>query len=298
MQAVSDCIPCMLEQALRAARRATDDPWIHRKVLFALMEHLPTLDFERSPAEISYDCLRFTTKYLGVSDPYQEQKDYYTEKMLAVEHDMRHRILDSDDPLRMALLYSLAGNMIDLGIVGQERVEAELAGDAADLQLAVDDYDSLREALANARSVMYVLDNAGEVVCDKLVIEQLDVHDVTCVVRKAPIINDVTREDIEAVGLERLGKIVDPGVEAMGVPLPLCSPEFRKQFAAADVVIAKGQANFETLEDADRECFHLLRAKCEHIARFFGCNKGDALLVQSPCEGQVGPGESETPCKQ
>jgi hypothetical protein len=277
----------MLQQALRVARRATDDPWIHRKLLFAIMEHLPTLDFERSPAELSYDCLRFATKYLGVPDPYQEEKERYTQEMLAIEHDMRRRILEADDPLRMAILYALAGNMIDLGIVSETQVEAELDRDAAELELAVDDYGKLRDALANARSAMYILDNAGEVVCDKLVIEQLDVQDVTCVVRKAPIINDVTRDDIEAVGLERLGKIVDPGVEAMGVPLTLCSPEFRKQFANADVVIAKGQANFETLEEADRPVFHLLRAKCAHIAKFFDCAQGAALLVQTPLESRA-----------
>ncbi len=220
-------------------------------------------------------------------DPYQEEKERYTQKMLAAEHDMRRRILEAEDPLRMAVLYALAGNMIDLGIVTEGRVEAELGRDAADLELAVGDYGKLQDALADARSAMYILDNAGEVVCDKLVIEQLDVQDVTCVVRKAPIVNDVTREDIEAVGLERLGKIVDPGVEAMGVPLTLCSPEFRKQFANADVVIAKGQANFETLEEADRPVFHLLRAKCAHIAKFFACAEGAALLVKTPLESRA-----------
>jgi uncharacterized protein with ATP-grasp and redox domains len=282
VQASAECIPCVLRQALLTARRVTDDPWLHRKLLFAVMEYLPTISFERAPAEISFDCFRFVNKYLGVPDPFKAEKDRYTQRMLAAEDDMRRALLAADDPLRAAIQLALAGNMIDMGLHEAEDIDEELARNADALELAIDDYEALQAALAQARSVLYLLDNAGEIVCDKLVLELLDVADITCVVRSAPIINDVTREDIEAVGLGRLARIVDIGADALGVPWSLCSSEFRDLFAEADVVISKGQANFETLDDADREVFHILRAKCDHIARYLDVPRGAALLIRTP----------------
>lgn len=282
MQASADCIPCVLRQALSAARRVTDDPWLHRKLLFAVMEKLPELNFDRSPAEVSYDTLRFAAKYLGVADPFKDDKALHNEKMLAIENDMREAVRAAPDPLRQALLFALAGNMIDLGILDPQNVEAQLFREARTLDPAIDDYQALRAALRGARSVLYLLDNAGEVVCDKLVIEQLGVHDITCAVRRSPIINDVTRRDVEAVGLDRLAKIVDVGADALGVPLNLCSAEFRDLFADADVVLAKGQANFETLDEAPRPIFHVLRAKCDHMADYLGVPRDAAVIVRTP----------------
>ena len=287
MQASADCIPCVLRQALSAARRVTDDPWLHRKLLFACMERLPELNFDRSPAEVSYETLRFACKHLGVADPFKEDKALHNEKMLAIEHDLRQQVRAAPDPLRRAIEFALAGNMIDLGIQDVEDVERSLLADAASLDVAHDDYPLLRDALDGARSALYLLDNAGEIVCDKLVIEQLGVHDITCAVRRAPIINDVTREDAEAVALGRLAKIVDIGVDALGVPLSLCSAEFRELFAEADVVIAKGQANFETLDEEEREIIHILRAKCDHMARYLGVPRGAAAIVRTPREPQA-----------
>ncbi|MFW6162875.1 MAG: damage-control phosphatase ARMT1 family protein [Planctomycetota bacterium] len=296
MQASADCIPCVLRQALSAARRVTDDPWLQRKLLFAVMEKLPALNFDRSPAEVSYDTLRFAAKYLGVADPFQGDKTLHNEKMAAIENDMREAVRAADDPLRQALLFALAGNIIDLGILDPQDIEARLFRDARTLEPAIDDYEALRAALRGARSVLYLLDNAGEVVCDKLVIEQLGVHDITCVVRRSPIINDVTRKDVQAVGLERLAKIVDIGADALGVPLNLCSAEFRETFAGADVVLAKGQANFETLDEAPRPVFHVLRAKCAHMADHLDVPPGAAVIVRTPREEDTeSPSEGKSP---
>jgi len=289
VRAAPECVPCILRQALSAARRVTDDPWVQRKLLFAVMEHLPTLNFDRPPAELSYEAMRFACKYLGVADPFAEDKRRFTEKMLAVEDHMRQRIRQAPEPLLGAIRFALAGNMIDLGILDDEAIERELREDAEGLELAINDYEDLKAALHGARSVVYILDNAGEVVCDKLVIEQLGRPEAWCVVRKAPIINDATRSDAEAVGLGRLAKITDIGTEALGVPLSHCSADFRELFTSADVVISKGQANFETLDEADRPIFHILRAKCEHIARFLGVPLGSAALVRTP---RVCPTES------
>ena len=282
MEASSDCIPCMLTQALGAARRVTDDTWLHRKLLFAVMEYLPTLNFDRSPAEVSYDCLHFTTRYLGVADPYADEKQLSTRKLLEIEHELRQKLLAAPDPLEAAIRYALAANRIDLGAVSEQQVEQELSCDATALEMAINDYDALRSALAEARTAIYILSNAGEVVCDKLVLEQLGVPEITCVVRQSPIINQVTRDDVADVGLERLARIVDPGVDALGIPLSLCSAEFRALFADADVVIARGQANYATLDEPERDVYHIFRAKCEHTAQHLGVRRDDAIVARTP----------------
>ena len=246
------------------------------------MEHLPTLNFDRSPAELSFDCLRFASKYLGVADPYKDDKDAATAKLLAIENDLRRDILAAEDPLRAAIAFSLAGNVGDLRAAGRDAAEEQLGRDAGAIEFTIDDYEQFRAALADARSVLYILDKAGEVVCDKLVIEQIHAPEISCVVRAAPIINDVTWEDIEPVGLGRLATIVDIGVEALGVPLNLCSADFRGLFGEADVVISRGQANLETLDDADREVFHILRARCEPLAGHLAVPTAAAVLVRTP----------------
>ena len=156
MRTAPDCVPCILRQALSTARRVTDDPWVQRKVLFALMERLPTLNFDRTPAEVSYDAMRLTCKYLGVADPFADDKRRFSEKMLAAEDHMRQRIRNAPDPLLTAIRFSLAGNMIDLGILDAESVEEELARDAEDLELAINDYEALKAVLEGARSLLYL----------------------------------------------------------------------------------------------------------------------------------------------
>jgi uncharacterized protein with ATP-grasp and redox domains len=146
--------------------------------------------------------------------------------------------------------------------------------------LAIDDTPALREALRAAKSVLYVLDNAGEIVLDRLLVEQMKRKDVTCVVRAAPVLNDVTLDDAVAVGLDKIARVVDPGVPMLGLVLNLASAELQDRFRDADLVIAKGQANFETLCDADREVYFLLRAKCPVVARALGVSVGAAVVAR------------------
>jgi uncharacterized protein with ATP-grasp and redox domains len=138
--------------------------------------------------------------------------------------------------------------------------------------------EALRDAVGGAKEILYLGDNSGEIVFDRLLIEQLPGEKVTFVVKAGPILNDALVEDTEEVGLADMVEVIDNGDDAPGTILERCSEDFRRRFAGADVVIAKGQGNYETLSDVDRDVFFMLQAKCEVIARHFGCEKGTPIL--------------------
>ena len=134
--------------------------------------------------------------------------------------------------------------------------------------------ERLRRRVQETKSILYLADNAGEIVFDRLLIEQLPRDRVTVAVKGGPVINDATREDAEAAGLIDLVEVIDNGSDAPGTILEQCSPSFQRRFAEADLVIAKGQGNYETLNDVPREVFFLLKVKCPVIARDIACDLG------------------------
>jgi len=274
-----DCIPCALRQVLSSARRVSEDPWFHTKVLKRVMRAMSNADTNKSPAEVSYDALKVAGEILGVRDPYAEDKRAENAKLMALLPGLRQKVAESRHPVALAARLAVAGNIIDLGILSAVDAKAEI-DKAIDMELAVDDTEALRESLRAAKTVLYVLDNAGEIVMDRLLIEQMKRKEITCIVRSEPVLNDVTMDDAISIGLDKLATIVDPGAPMLGLVLNLASGEVQELFETADVVISKGQANFETLFGADREVYFLLRAKCPIVAAALGVEFGAAVVAR------------------
>jgi uncharacterized protein with ATP-grasp and redox domains len=277
--AAPECIPCALRQVLSAARRVSDDKWFHGEVLKQVMAAMARADLRRSPAEVSLEALKEAGRLFGVRDPFAEEKRADNARVMAILPDLRRKVAESTDPLYLASRLAVAGNIMDLGILPGVDPSVEV-NRALSEPLAVDDGPAFREAARAARSVLYLLDNAGEIVLDRLLIEQLRRKDVTCLVRAEPIINDVTKEDAEQVGLNEVCKVIEPGAPMLGLVLSLASPEVREAFERSDLVISKGQANFETLANAEREVFFLLRAKCPIVAEALGVKVSAPVLVR------------------
>ena len=148
----------------------------------------------------------------------------------------------------------------------------------------INQYKSFKRLLNKTQSILYLLDNMGEADFDKLVIESLRAQgkEVTCVVRQKPVLNDVVLEDAQNIGLDKLGPIINPGVWAIGLPLHLASTDFKRRFRQADLVISKGQANFETLEGVKKDgLFFLFVVKCQMVARHLGVKLGSSILMQN-----------------
>ena len=147
---------------------------------------------------------------------------------------------------------AIAGNMIDLGVNGNvTETDVQQAVRQALSAPFYGDQELFHHSIANARSILYLADNAGEIAFDRLLIEQISPERVTLVVRGGPVINDATRVDAQAVGLDEIVEVIDNGSDAPGTLLEDCSPEFRRRFVDADLIIAKGQGNFESLSNAN-----------------------------------------------
>ncbi|HNV22914.1 MAG TPA: ARMT1-like domain-containing protein [Candidatus Hydrogenedentes bacterium] len=283
MKATLDCLECIAQQALRAARIATDDPETQRRILNEAVLRIPGMDINESPAVLSQFVYELAKQASGQEDPYADLKRAQNEQALALEPELRAYLAEAPDPLETALHLSAAGNVIDMGVHYAGDIDIHTAiRDALHQRFAVDHSRQFRESLAASRALLFLLDNAGEIVFDKLLIEQLcQFTAVTAVVKKAPIINDVTLEDAHQVGLTAFCPVIDNGGAFIGSPLSQIPPEFRQRLGAADMIVGKGQGNYETIDDFPGNVFLILKAKCEVIARHMGVRKGQVGLIST-----------------
>ncbi len=171
------------------------------------------------------------------------------------------------------------GNMIDYAQAGGAR-ETKLRQEVEESMIAplFGDVEQLRDLVSNADRILYLTDNAGEIVMDRLLIEQLPPENVTVSVRGGPVLNDATLEDAKAAGLTDIVEVIDNGSDAPGTILDDCSDRFFEYFSRADLVIAKGQGNYESLSEVEKEIFFLLKAKCPVIADDLGCPLGTLVM--------------------
>jgi len=187
-----------------------------------------------------------------------------------------------DDCLEGGVRIAIAGNVIDFGIYENIDLDRSLA-ESFDLPLSTIDYRNFSEAIAKSRRILYLCDNAGEIVFDRVLIETLLERgkDVTAVVKGSPVINDATLEDADAAGLMECGAaVIDNGNDGIGTLLEACSPRFMDAFRSAELIISKGQANYETLvQSRDARIHFLFKVKCPVVARVLGREDGDIVLL-------------------
>lgn len=281
MRTYLDCYACSLRQALSAARMVTDDEFAQQEVMNETLALLQKLPPGTTPPEIAFAVHRIVRERLGDGDPYKEAKAEGTRLAVALYPRLKALVAQSEDPLDTAVRVSIAGNIIDFGVSDDvpdlwATVERVMAA-----PLAIDHLAQLRAALAAADHVLYLADNAGETVFDRVLIEQLT-PPVVYAVKGGPVLNDATLEDALAAGLDTCSTVIDNGSAAPGTILRLCSPEFRETFEGAPLIIAKGQGNYETLSEAGPRVFCLLQAKCPVIAADLTAPVGGAIVRRSP----------------
>jgi len=278
MKTYLDCYPCFLRQALGAARMAGADERQQKVVLDRVLDVLRRTEPSSTPPEIGDQVHRMVRQEVGEGDPYQIVKQRSTHEALGLYPQFRALLAEADDPLETAVRLSIAGNVIDFGPAGEyslcDVVERVLAQ-----PLEIDDREAFREGLTRADQVLYLADNAGETVFDRLLIEVLDAP-VVYAVKGGPILNDATTEDALAAGIDHVAEVITTGSDALGTILNRCSEKFRKLFNEAQLVIAKGQANYETLNEEGGRVFFLLQTKCPVIARDVGVPVGSIVFRQ------------------
>lgn len=281
MKARFSCVPCFVKQAMNAIRLSTGDAAMQQRAMDLVLLRLRGIDLSQSPALLSNIVYEAAREVTGVRDPFAKAKRETNAAALAMLPGLRRKIDSSADPLHTAIKAALSGNIIDLGIGHKFDIERDVAR-MMDAALTVDDYAAFREVLSKARRLLYCCDNSGEIAFDCLLIERLKgICSVTATVKSLPIINDATMEDAEAVGLTRLVPVIETGTDYIGVNWEKSTEEFRRAFLSADVIVAKGQGNFETLDTRPEEIFFLLKAKCAEVASELRVAEGATVFLRS-----------------
>lgn len=276
MKTYLECIPCFVNQAFRTAKLATSDEDKIKNVLNVVGQMIESIPMENTPPEmgnIIYNVIREITLN---DDPYKKIKETNIKEALALYPDLKKRIKNSKDPLLTAIRIAIAGNVIDFG-VGKSFNIAEDIETILKQDFGVLDYDVFKNKLVNAQSILYLGDNAGESVFDRLLIEELG-KPVVFAVREIPVINDCVKEDALASGLGNVAEIISSGSTAPATILSLCNENFIEKFNHSDVIISKGQGNYEGLSNVNRSVFFMLKAKCEIIARDLDVKENNIVL--------------------
>jgi uncharacterized protein with ATP-grasp and redox domains len=266
------CLGCNLNQALKVLDGLGLDPAAQESAMREVLSYLSQVSYDLSNPEIMGGTWEIIVRHGGNPDPYREIKQYYNGKLLAMSGSIEALIASAPDPFTNALKTAIAGNLIDFAAQHtfdlaalQRRIE-----DVLDAPLARDDSPRLQAALTGARTLLYLGDNCGEIVLDKLFIQRILREfpvKVYYAVRGRPIINDATLADARQVAMEEVATVLENGDSCLGTVLSRVSPGFRRVFEEADVIIAKGQGNYESLMDAPRSgLFHLFMAKCQPVA--------------------------------
>lgn len=280
MKANLSCIPCIMKQAYNTAVRATADQTVIREILSRTAEYVKTLDLSMTPADASNFAYEITRELSGNPDPYEAEKKQYNNLCLSMLPELRRRIGKESDRLTATARAAILGNLIDLGIGLEFDLERDLER-IFSMPFGRDDTPILRAILdESGKRILYLGDNAGEIVFDRLFVEYLaERHDIVFTVKKGPVINDATMEDAIHAGIDRIAQVIDTGSNGIGVKWSAVSRRFLEAWDDADIVISKGQANFETTDGSPGTIFHLLRAKCPSVAEALGVKFGDIVLA-------------------
>ena len=283
MKAELACLECIVRQALRAARMACDDPVKQREVINRVVAEIPGMSLDESPAVLSLNAYHYVHDVFGIDDAYKGVKIEQNNMILALEPMLNDLVASSDTPLVTAIRLAAEGNIIDLGILKRHELDQRDAIDQAmAAPLALEHTDRFLHELKTCKSLLYLLDNAGEIVFDKVLIRELIKHTkVTAVVKAGPIINDACHADAEQVGLTALCEVIDNGGAYEGSPLSLVPDSFLDIMKNADIILAKGQGNYETVDDFDGNVYLLLKMKCEIVARHSGVPMGEAAFIST-----------------
>jgi uncharacterized protein with ATP-grasp and redox domains len=276
-----DCFPCFLRQSIISLRLGTKDEALQEKILKNILPEIKKTDFSRPPAYATTFIHRKIRQMLG-KDPFKEIKSEYNKVALGLYPSMKSTVEKGPDPLWTGARLAIAGNVIDFGIFASVDIDGAIKR-ALNSPLAVDDYIAFKESVYRVNRILYLADNAGEIVFDRLLVEALVSigKNVTVAVKGSPVINDATAEDALEAGFTEVCEIIDNGSDAVGTILKWTSSSFQEAFRESQLVISKGQGNFETLTGSKKKIFFLFQSKCDVVSKELGLSTGSMLLKKS-----------------
>lgn len=281
MNITLDCLPCFVRHTIEVMRSFAVESALTDAMVRDVIRQMAEVDFALTPPEFAAEVHAMIRTRLGIADPYLQIKRDANRFAARLLPELEKRLEKSADRLRQALLYSIAGNIIDSGVsaVTPDSEVMQSIEMAESQSPAIDHSEKLLRELRCAEKIVILGDNAGEIYFDRLFLQELKKDNITYVVKGSPILNDALHEDAIEAGIDRFARILDTGVAIPGTVLRKCPPAVRQAIQAADVIVSKGQANFETMgECADPRVFFSLRAKCHVIAREIGVPQGSFVI--------------------
>ncbi len=284
MKISRECIHCLARQAVEIAEEATADINMQEVIIKSSLKELAEMNFDETAPEIAYKMHQHAKQITGITDPYATLKVRYNDIATALYERIKEEkwLENAEDPFDMACRLAIAGNIIDfsVGLELEPKDILQSVEDSIKCEIFGTGSTALHEAITKAKHIMYIADNAGEIIFDKFLLENMPLDKITFVVKGGPIVNDATMTDAISTGVVDLVTVIDNGHSAQGTIMKDCSEAFRVAFEKSDLVISKGQANFETLSDIkDKMIFYLLRAKCRSVAGAIGCKRMDYVLT-------------------
>jgi uncharacterized protein with ATP-grasp and redox domains len=290
-----ECVACLARQAHEAVVAATPDTQLRETALRQALQMLACTDWHRSPPALAQPIHRLIRDLTHNPDPYAAVKEQLNRRAEELYPIWRRRFRERFSPLEAAVRLSIVGNLLDVAAKTQLNDDTVLAAfEGALTAPLLGSIQEFAEATQNARHILYLADNAGEIVFDRDLLAQLPLGNFTVVVRGKPVLNDATLADAQRAGLGEFCELITNGSDAPGTLLEDCAPEFRARFDAVDLVIAKGQGNYESLVGADKHVFFLLKVKCPVLAESLHCPCGSLVLHHQWASGRETKPESAT----
>ncbi|MBN1970434.1 MAG: DUF89 family protein [Candidatus Delongbacteria bacterium] len=282
MKIAMECVPCFLKQTVSSLKMITLEEHDQEIVLREVLELASKIDFELSPPEFGQMIHKLIREKTNSTDPYKKLKVLANQRAKELYKVIQPRVMKATNPFYMAIKFAIAANIMDFGVFSDwnEANVIESFNKAKSKEICGKICDRLYKKISLAKNVLVLGDNAGEVVFDKLLIETFPGNaKIYYAVKGSPVINDVTIDDAYDAGIGEVAEIISNGTDIPGTVFEKCSSQFRNIFNSVDLIVSKGQGNFETLHDRNKKIYFMLQIKCRAIADKYGYNVGDWKLV-------------------
>ena len=277
MKADIACIPCILNFCLRTLNFCNVDTKQKEKLFREVVKEMANFSLEQTPAALADTATRIIKDSTGIDDPYRDEKKRQNEMALKLYPIMKEMVKHSENRIKTAITISAIGNIIDLGAQSDYNIENALQ-DLDRIRFAKSDLADFLKTLEVSKTLLFIADNCGEIIFDRVFLEELSDIKKFVAVKSGPFINDVTIQDIEGTGVEKIARIIETGTSNLEFNEEDTSKEFKEIFNSADIIISKGHANFEALHGRGKNIYFLLRAKCDVVSKVIGVKTGDFIF--------------------
>ncbi|WP_238916901.1 ARMT1-like domain-containing protein [Clostridium sp. YIM B02555] len=279
------CLPCVVNQVIKVANITGVEN--KEELLREVFVYLSKMDFEITTPEIIGEIFGMVKKYTNNPDPYKETRNYYNDMFLKLIPEFEKKIEQAGNSFELAVQYAIVGNIIDFNPIHNTLLEDifDCFEKMDKLEFAIDDSKILIEDILNSKELLYLGDNCGEICMDKILLKKIKELNpgvkIFFGVRGKPVVNDSIAEDAYFVGIDEYAEVIDNGDGSLGTVLTRTSPKFKEIYKNADVVIAKGQANYECLSEEKKNIYFLLMTKCDVIANDIGVPEKKMICMKN-----------------